>query len=490
MADSGSELFDTIIIGAGIAGLNTAYRIQSSFPNHKYAILESRASLGGTWDLFRYPGIRCDSPMHMFNFAWRPWTSDIAIASGADILKYLRESAAVTGIDQKIMYGHRLVRANWSSENAHWHLTVDTSGGQKQLYTRWIVICTGYYSYADPADIHIPGIENFAGRVIRPQFWPQDYDYANKHIAVIGSGATAVTLVPELAKKAAKVTMLQRSPTYIIPFPTISPISAALKHYLPAWLVSQIARLWGLLQTYFILKACKKNPSKWAGLMKQDMARQLPSRIPVDPHFLPKYNPWQQRLCIAPDGDFFEALRSGKADVFTDSIARVSGSGIELASGTTLQVDDIIVATGLRLEIAGNYQLSIDGEEFKIGGTFFWRSLMLKDVPNLGLMIGYSDQSWTVGIEIGAKVFCRVLSLMRKRGVTIAVPRMSEDEMRDIKKTELLDLTSTYVVEGLDQLPKGGDKQPWKPKESYMWDWWVARWANLEKGLELSGGGI
>jgi cation diffusion facilitator CzcD-associated flavoprotein CzcO len=347
-------------------------------------------------------------------------------------------------------------------------------------------MCTGYCSYTNPADSRIPGIENFNGQVIHPQFWPHDYDSTDRHIAVIGSGATAVTLVPEIAKKAAKVTMIQRSPTYIVSQPTINPVAASLNRYLPAWLAWQLARWWSLFVNYTVITGCKKDPAKWTDLLKKAMAKELPSRIPVDPHFTPRYNPWQQRLCLAADGDFFEVLRSGKADVITDTITQVTKSGIELASGDILHVDNIVTATGLRLEMGGGCQLSVDGETVEIGRTFLWRNLMLKDVPNFGLFLGYADQSWTLGVDVGAKMLCRVLKLMKGQNVTIAVPRMTEEETKSMQKVDLLDLTSTYFVRDMGQLPKGGNSQPWRPKKLYVWDWWVARWANIEKGLELT----
>ncbi|KAH8669487.1 monooxygenase flavin-binding family protein-like protein [Tricladium varicosporioides] len=477
--------FDVIIIGAGISGINAAYRIQTEVPDYSYTILESRNAIGGTWDLFRYPGIRSDSDLHTFGFPWRPWLEDKAIADGTSIRNYLRESAEAFGIDKKIQYHHKLLASNWSSDEQRWHLNTESNDQKKNFTARFIVFATGYYDYNTPLQANIPNISSFKGTTIHPQFWPEDLDYTNKKIIIIGSGATAVTLLPVLAQKAAKVTMLQRSPSYVLSLPSDS-TSNFIKKFLPTWLISRLMRWKFLVLPFLFFTFCQNFPGLAKKGVKKRIEKCLPSNVPIDPHFNPSYNPWEQRLCICPDGDFFEALKSGKADVVTDTIKTVTETGIRTNSGKTLDADIIVTATGLKIMLAGGTKLAVDNKAIDLTEHFLWKNTMVENIPNAAVIIGYANASWTLGSDTTALLICRLLKYMRKHHLSSAAPSLVlYGEWKGMKEMSILNLSSTYIEKAKGILPKGGSKGPWKPRSNYFVDRWVAISGNLTKGLNF-----
>jgi cation diffusion facilitator CzcD-associated flavoprotein CzcO len=472
---------DVAIIGAGISGINAAYRLQTSLPGYSYTIIEARGAVGGTWDLFRYPGLRSDSDLYTFGFAWNPWVKDNPIADGASISKYIRESAAKYGIDRHIRFHHRLIAADWSSDRRLWTLTLDADGQTRYVQARFIIYGSGYYDYNEPLPAAIPGLENFKGRTIHPQFWPEDLDYTDKKVVVIGSGATAVTLVPELAKKASHATMLQRSPTYIVSLSNKS--RGWFSWLLPSIIQHKLTRLsWAFTARLFFL-FCQAFPNLAKRILRREALRQLPANIPHDPHFKPRYNPWDQRVCFCPDGDFFKALRSGRADIKTDTIRTVTEHGIELDSGETLEADIIVTATGLKMQIAGGSTIVVDGEKIDISEKFIWNGVMLQDVPNAGFVIGYTNASWTLGADATATLICRLLKYMDRRNITAAIPRV--DASSKLQPRRLLNLSSTYISVAEKHLPKAADARPWLPRDNYFSDIFKAMFGRLDTGLEL-----
>ncbi|KAK9420689.1 hypothetical protein SUNI508_00780 [Seiridium unicorne] len=477
--------FDVIIIGAGISGINAAYRIQhDGLPGMKYAILESRNSIGGTWDLFRYPGIRSDSDIFTFGFPWSPWEHKESLATGDQIKDYLTQSAQSVGIDRHIRYRHKVEAANWSSTEKNWMLTVDSAGEEKPLVfrSRFLLLGTGYYDYDTPLQTSIPGIESFQGKVIHPQFWPEDYDYTGKDVVIIGSGATAVTILPSITGKAKSATMLQRSPGYIFSLPSSSFLTRLLFTILPATMAQSLNRLIWLFRSYLTTALCRSYPELAKKIIKRVTVQQLPPDIKWDPNFNPRYNPWEQRFCACMNGDFFAALRSGKANVVTAKIKTVTQNSIELESGAALHPDVIVTATGLKLKFGGGIHFSIDGLQFNVADKFAWKAAMLQDVPNLLFMTGYETASWTLGADVSAQLFTRLLRLMDKQKVRVAVPKLSVSE--DMPEKSMMSLTSTYVRTAGKVFPKGGTGQ-WSPKSNYFKDIAGAKWGDVTTDLIL-----
>ena len=477
------DLFDIIIVGAGISGINAAYRIQTELPSATYTILEARNGIGGTWDFFRYPGFRSDSDLYTFAFPWRPWAEQKTIADGDSIRRYIRESAAMYGIDQKVKFHTKLLSANWSSDQQTWNLLVDEEGREHRFHARFVILGTGYYDYDEALSSYIPGIEKFTRTTVHPQFWPENLDYKDKKIVVVGSGSTAVTLIPSLAETASHVTMLQRSPSYIVSLSAIDPFGYWAQKLLPRWLAHRITRLKFLIKSFLFIKFCAWYPLSARNLIKKATLKELPNNIPHDPHFSPRYNPWEQRLCMCPNGDFFKAMRAGKASVVTDAIATVTETGIQLSSGRTLDADIIVTATGLKLKTAGGARISVDNLPITLGEKFFWKGVMLQDVPNMAAVIGYANAPWTLGADATALLVCRLLKLMEGKGVTSAIPRL--DNTEGMKSRPWLNLSSTYVVRGAKELPRTGDKAPWLPRATYFSDLWSAKFGNITEGLEF-----
>ena len=478
-----SDLLDVIIVGAGISGINAAYRIQSALPSTTYTILEARGAIGGTWDFFRYPGFRSDSDLYTFGFPWRPWAQEKYIADGDSIRKYIRDSAAMYGIDRKVQFHQKVVSANWSTDQQMWTLLVDAGGEKRYLHARFVILSTGYYDYDEPLSTTITGIGNFKGTVLHPQFWPEDFDYAHKKVIVIGSGSTAVTLIPSLAKKASHVTMLQRSPTYLLARPSVDAFASLASKLFPSWIAHRVTRYKFLLQNYLFVNFCGRFPAAARRLIKKATIRELPKDVPHNPHFEPRYNPWEQRLCLCPDGDFFQAMRSGKASVVTDKITSVVENGIKLASGQILDADVIVTATGLKLTTAGGAQVSVDNVPIKVGEKFIWKGAMLQDTPNLAFVIGYTNASWTLGADATALLVCRLLKYLKDNNYTSAIPQLEHSDT--LHSVPALNLSSTYIVKGMKELPRAADKKPWAPRETYLADLWEAKFGKITDGLHL-----
>ncbi|WYZ35883.1 hypothetical protein EsH8_X_000530 [Colletotrichum jinshuiense] len=479
------ETFDYLIIGAGISGINTAYYLQTHGPsNASYAILEGRTRMGGTWDLFRYPGIRSDSDIYTFGFSWNPWKGDNALAGGKDICSYLNESASIHGIDKHIKYEHQVTSADWSTARSMW-IVKTTVGGEKvkTIGARFVVLGTGYYDYEQPLATEIPGIHNFKGKVVHPQFWPEDLDYSNKNAVIIGSGATAVTLLPNIATEAAHTTMLQRSPTYILGMPSRKgKLTSFLVSILPRSISGRILRVQHFMLSYIMYYFCQMFPKAAARLMMRASAKQLPPHIPVDPHFKPRYNPWEQRLCVCPNSDFYAALRSGKADVVTDTIDNVTSSGIVLKSGRVLRPDIIITATGLRIRFAGSISLSVDGVPVDPNRKFAFKGCMLQDVPNLAYVFGYANASWTLGAEATSSYLVRLWHGMSSKGLRSVTPHLQNPGAMAAKP--VMNLKSTYVKSAAKVFPKAGSGL-WAPRTNYVMDLWRASVGDVFAGLKV-----
>ncbi|CZS97890.1 hypothetical protein WAI453_008888 [Rhynchosporium graminicola] len=477
---------DVIVVGAGISGINAGYRLQTELPGYKYTILEARNAIGGTWDFFRYPGIRSDSDLHTFGFAWRPWSGSNSIADGESIRKYICESAEAHGIDKKIRFHHKLLAADWSSKTQRWTLSVDADGEKTQMSARFVIFSTGYYDYDEPLKANIPGIDNFQGKTIHPQFWPEDFDHTGKKIVIIGSGATAITLLPNLADKAAHVTLLQRSPTYIVAIPAVDPMWTFIRKWLPTWLAHTIVRWKFLILPFLFYKFCRAFPNVARKVIRGGTEKELGpnSKIPFDPNFKPAYNPWEQRLCVCPDGDFFKAIHKGNADMVTDTIKNVTAHGIETDGGKMIDADVIITATGLKIKLAGGSKITVDGEIINVADKYVWRGVMVQDVPNAVVVIGYTNASWTLGSDATARLVCRILKKMDQSEdgvVTAAI----EPGLK-MNSSPMLNFSSTYIEKAKGTLPKSGDVAPWKPRSNYLTDNWIAGHGDLSKGLRYS----
>ncbi len=469
-----------LIVGAGLSGVGAAHHLQQAFPWRSYAIFEARERMGGTWDLFRYPGIRSDSDMHTLGYRFKPWTRPKSIADGDSILEYVRETAREGGIDEKVRYGHRVVGAEWSSEEGRWTVEAEREGGERfKLTCDYLWTCTGYYRYDEGFTPEFAGVEDFGGEVVHPQHWPEDLDYAGKRVVVIGSGATAVTLVPAMAGTAAHVTMLQRSPTYIASLPAEDPVAAALRRFLPDRAVYPIVR-WKnvLLQTAFY-QFSRRRPGAMKRIIRRGVERALPAGFDVDKHFTPRYNPWDQRLCLVPNGDLFRALREGSASVVTETIDRFTESGIRLESGEELEADVIVTATGLNLLFLGGIELSVDGEPVDIPRTMTYKGMMLSGVPNFAFTVGYTNASWTLKADLTSEFVCRLLAHMDANGYRKSVPEIADP---GVTEEPLLDFNSGYVLRSLHEFPKQGSKEPWKLRQNYLFDIGTIRRGPLEDG--------
>ncbi|KAH6867835.1 hypothetical protein B0T10DRAFT_596279 [Thelonectria olida] len=475
--------FDLVIVGAGISGINTAFHIQTGAPQPtSYAIFEARSNIGGTWDLFQYPGVRSDSDIFTFSFPWNPWNRENILAPGSDIAAYVAESAAKFGIDKKIKFEHKVVSANWSSKHSLWAVDVQDSEGQMHsLHARFLVLGTGYYDYDEPLQAHIPGIENFKGTVIHPQFWPKGFDYTDKNVVVVGSGATAITIVPGMTEAAKHVTMLQRSPSYIGAVPQHDSVAELEKAVLPISLAWRVTRFRHMVFDYLFYYFCIFFPKFARSMILGETAKLLPPSVPIDPHFTPRYEPWTQRFCACPDGDFFAALRSGKASVITDTIKEVTQDAIQLHSGETLRPDVVITATGLKLLAVGGIRLSVNGHVVDCSKKFLWKGFMIQDLPNLALVLGYVNASWTLGAEITGKAIVRILRQIKREGASSVVPRLQHSER--MQSRPFFQISSTYV-RNVDQImPKGGTG-PWAHRWNYLADYWKSVWGDVKTGLE------
>lgn len=470
---------DVAIIGAGMSGINAAYHLEAM--GVPYTIFEARDGIGGTWDLFRYPGIRTDSDAHTFGFYWNPWSEATPFAPGSHILAYMRRSAARHGIDNKIRLQHKVLSANWLSKPALWSLDVrDARGETRTFRTRFVVLSTGYFDYNTPA-ADIPGLESFAGPVLHPQAWPEDLDYAGRHVVIIGSGATAVSMVPAMAQKAARVTMLQRSPSYFLSLPNRDWLGDVLRGALPRSMACRLNRARWILASYFIYYFCQFFPRAARFLLTKLAVWQLPAGVPGTPHFDPAYGPWDQRLCFCPDGDFFASLRSRRAEIVTGTIKTVTSQTIELVSGQTLSPAIIVTATGLQLKFGGHVKVSVDGDAIDLSRKLMWAGSMLQDVPNLVFVLGYFNATYTLGSDVTCEVLVRILRCVRAKGASAVVPRLEHADMRARPFTSL---SSTYFRTGAGLIPRVG-KGIWGPRVNYVVDICRAKWRHLTTELQF-----
>jgi cation diffusion facilitator CzcD-associated flavoprotein CzcO len=475
------EHLDVLIVGAGLSGIGAAHHLQEAFPGRSYAIFEAREELGGTWDLFRYPGIRSDSDMHTLGYRFKPWTAAKSISDGEAILDYVRETARDGRIDTKIRFQHRVVRAEWSSEEALWTVEAERvdSGEPVRLTCNYLWVCSGYYRYDQGFTPEFPGAEDFNGEVVHPQHWPAELDYSDKRVVVIGSGATAVTLVPAMAEKAAHVTMLQRSPTYIASLPAEDPIANGLRRFLPEKAVYTIVRWKNVMIQALIYQLSRRRPRAIKQFIRKGVERSLPAGYDIDKHFKPKYNPWDQRMCLVPNGDLFKAIRDGDATVVTDTIETFTESGIKLDSGEQLEADVIVTATGLNLLFLGGMELVVDGEPVNIAEKMAYKGMMLSGVPNCAFTVGYTNASWTLKADLTSEYVCRVLAHMDTHGYRKSVPELSDPSVTEMP---LLDFTSGYVQRSLHEFPKQGSKEPWKLRQNYVLDIRTIRRGPIEDG--------
>ncbi len=475
-----TEHVDVLIIGAGLSGIGAAHHLQAAFPRRTYAILEARDALGGTWDLFRYPGVRSDSDMHTLGYRFRPWTQAEAIADGPSILSYVRGAATEAGIDRHIHYRHRAERAAWSSEDARWTVDATHDGEQVRITAGFLFVCGGYYRYDAGHTPDFPGVERFGGTIIHPQQWPADLDYAGKKIVVIGSGATAVTLVPALTDRAEHVTMLQRSPTYIAARPSRDQLGAKLTRRLGTRAGYAVTRWKNVALGTWFYQLSQRRPEAVKSLLRQGAIQQLPSGYDVDTHFAPRYNPWDQRLCLAPDGDFFTAIRSGKASVATDQIAEFTQTGLRLESGAELEADIIVTATGLKLLAMGGVRLEVDGTEVKLNETMIYKGTMLSGVPNLTFTFGYTNSSWTLKADLVSEYAVRLLRYLDGHGYVQAVPANDDPSVTD---RPMLDFQSGYVQRAIHEFPRSGSRSPWRVRMNYPYDLLVLRYGRVNDGV-------
>jgi cation diffusion facilitator CzcD-associated flavoprotein CzcO len=476
------EHLDVLIVGAGISGIGAGCHLQKQCPGKRYAILEGRADLGGTWDLFRYPGIRSDSDMYTLGYSFRPWTHAKAIADGPAILDYLRETARTYGIEKHIRFHHLVKRAAWSSQDARW--TVEAERGPNREPVRFtcnfLFMCSGYYNYNEGYTPQFAGAERFAGRIVHPQKWTSDIDYANKRVVVIGSGATAVTIVPEMSKTAARVTMLQRSPTYVISLPAEDFIANSLRRVLPVKLAYLLTRWKNVLFGMLFFQLSRRRPEMIKKLIFNGVRKALGPDYDVGTHFTPRYNPWDQRLCLVPNGDLFEQIKAGRVDVVTDRIETFTEKGLKLASGRELAADLIVTATGLNLQLLGGMQLSVDGREVDLAKTLNYKGMMFSDVPNMASSFGYTNASWTLKCDLTCEYVCRLLTHMDRHGYRQCTPRNVDPSLT---VEPWIDFSSGYVQRSLHKLPKQGSRLPWKLHQNYAFDIMMLRYGRVDDGV-------
>jgi monooxygenase len=479
-----TEHFDVVIVGAGISGVSAAWHLQDRCPAKTYTILEKRENMGGTWDLFRYPGIRSDSDMYTLGFRFRPWTGHQSIADGKPILEYVKSTAAMYGIDKHIRFNHKVTGADWSSAENHWTVHIDVDGTPRTITCSFLFLCSGYYNYEQGYAPEFAGSEDFTGPIIHPQHWPEDLDYVGKNIVVIGSGATAVTLVPALVDSGAKhVTMLQRSPSYIVSQPDRDPWAAKLK-WLPEALAYAVIRWKNVLRQLLVYQACQKLPQRMRKILMDLVRRQLPEGYEVEKHFGPRYNPWDQRLCLVPNGDLFRTIRRGQTEVVTDTVERFTAGGVKLTSGRELAADIIITATGLNLQLFGGASVTVDGEAVDLTRTMAYKGMMLSGLPNMAYTVGYTNASWTLKADLVSEFVCRLLNYMDANGFDTVVP---EHPGSEVDERPFMEFTPGYVLRSLDELPKQGSRTPWRLNQNYLLDVRLIRRGKVaDEGLQFA----
>ncbi|MBT5105934.1 MAG: NAD(P)/FAD-dependent oxidoreductase [Porticoccaceae bacterium] len=466
--NSGNQSVDVLIIGAGLSGIGGACHLRRNCPDRSFMILESREASGGTWDLFRYPGIRSDSDMYTFGYGFKPWSDKSSIADGHKILRYIREAAAEYDVEQHIRYQHKVLSANWSSTNQRWLVTAELgdTGEQVTIDCQFIFSCSGYYDYDQGYTPEFAGIDKFKGQVVHAQHWPEKLNYKDKRVVVIGSGATAVTLVPTMSKDTASLVMLQRSPTYIASVPKEQPLAEKLRKWLPDRWVFRLTRWSRVFFQIYLYQLSRKKPQQLKKLLLGRVRQEMGPDYDVDTHFTPDYNPWDQRLCAVPDGDLFAAIREGRAEVVTDHIDHFNKEGIELKSGQQLDADIVVLATGLNLKFAGGVQYSVDNRVLDFTEHFIFRGMMFSGLPNMAFTVGYTNSSWTLKADLTAKYVSRLLNKMTRRDYTSVTPRLKGE----VEEVPLLDFDAGYVLRSRESFPKQGNRLPWKNYQNYIRD--------------------
>lgn len=479
---TGRSHLDVLVVGAGLSGVGAGHYLQTECPWATYEIFEARADMGGTWDLFRYPGIRSDSDMHTLGYSFRPWDGEKSIADGASILQYIKDTAAESGVDRHIRFNHKVTAANWSSDESRWHITVQRTdtGEEVELTAGFLFSCSGYYRYDHGYLPDFAGMADFGGTLVHPQAWPEGLDVTGKRVVVIGSGATAVTLVPALARSAAHVTMLQRSPTYIASLPERSPAAKMFRALLPAKKAGTATKWFHALVTQGFYQVCRRYPKQMRRLLREGVKRQLPLGFDVETHFTPKYNPWDQRFCAVPNGDLFTALSDGSASVVTDRIEHFTKKGLRLESGAELEADVIVTATGLQLLFLGGIDVAVDGEKLNPAEHLTYKGMMLEGVPNLAIAVGYTNASWTLKCDLTCDYVCRLLNHMHEHGLRTCVPR---DHDHAGAEGTLMGLTSGYIQRSTHLLPKQGASYPWKVHQSYLRDYRALKMTPVDDGF-------
>jgi monooxygenase len=481
-----TEYVDVLIVGAGLSGVDAGYHLQRYLPGKSYTIFEARDTIGGTWDLFRYPGVRSDSDMYTLGYSFRPWRNDKSIGDGTSILSYVRDTAQAYGIDRKIRFHHRVTRAQWSSADATWTVDAERSdtGEAVRVTCGFLFMCTGYYRYDEGYTPQFPGVERFGGQIVHPQFWTDNVDYAGKRVVVIGSGATAVTLVPALAPEAGHVTMLQRSPSYVLSLPVEDPVLTAARRVLGARAAYALTRWKNVFATILLFQLSRRRPKTMKKLFRKLLEQQLPAGYDVDAHFTPAYDPWDQRLCLVPDGDLFQAISNGSVSIVTDRIKTFTESGIELESGSKLDADLVVTATGLNLLAIGGVELEVDGDPVAIRDRMVYKGMMLSGVPNFAFAFGYTNASWTLKADLTCKYVTRILQHMDANGHRQAVPHQRDESVTSLP---FMDLSSGYVQRSIEQFPQQGSRKPWRLYQNYALDVLTLKFGSLQDDvLEFS----
>ncbi|WP_406230846.1 flavin-containing monooxygenase [Nocardia sp. NBC_01009] len=473
-----TEHVDVLIVGAGLSGIGAAHHLRAAFPSRTYTILEARDAIGGTWDLFRYPGVRSDSDMHTLGYRFRPWTQAKAIADGPAILEYIRATATDAGIDRRIRFGHRVVGASWSSAESRWTVRAEHAGTTAVFTCDFFYVCSGYYHYDEGYTPDFAGVEDFGGQIVHPQSWPADLDYTGKRVVVIGSGATAVTLVPAMAEAAGHVTMLQRSPSYIFPVPSEDTVANRLRRLIGPKRAYTVVRWKNVLLGTFIYQFSQRRPQQMRKFIRKLTIDRLPDGYDVDTHFKPTYGPWDQRLCLVPDGDLFRTIRESRASVVTDRIDRFTETGLRLESGRELEADVVVSATGLQLLALGGLRLTVDGREVPLPKTMAYKGMMLSGVPNFAFTIGYTNASWTLKADLVSEFVCRLLRHMDTNGYAQSTPWPDPT----VTETPLLDFQAGYVLRAIDRFPKAGSRAPWRLGMSYGHDVITLRYGRIDDG--------
>ncbi len=479
--------FDVLIVGAGLSGVGAGHYLQTECPWATYVIFEARDTIGGTWDLFRYPGIRSDSDMHTLGYSFRPWGGERSIADGDSILQYIKDTAAESGVDTHVRFNHRVIAADWSTPESRWHIKAMRTDTNEILHLTagFIFACSGYYRYDHGYLPHFEGIGDYAGTLVHPQSWPESLDFAGKRILVIGSGATAVTLVPALAQSAAHVTMLQRSPTYMASLPVRSPVVAMLRRLLPPRQAGTAAKWFHALVTQAFYQVSRRYPKMVRRMLLKGLARQLPPGYDIATHFTPQYDPWDQRFCATPDGDLFKSIRAGTSSVVTDHIERFTERGLLLTSGRELDADIVVTATGLELLFLGGIALSVDEAAIDPATRLTYKGMMLEGVPNMAIAIGYTNASWTLKCDLTCDYVCRLLNHMHEHGLTRCVPRNSGAV---VGSEPILGLTSGYIQRSVHLLPKQGSSDPWRVHQSYLRDYRALKISEIDDSvMEFAG---